>query len=169
VASNKSLACASFATAVAVGACGTPTTSRPTPGPAGIAAPLVVDTIQQFNRDRVREILTAIAGRESEPAGEVFQNVKQLSTTPARTFLAIMNGGYARALGVKCTHCHVEQNYASDEKRPKRAAREMAVMHRIINQQLAGMENIATPRDQNRSINCSTCHRGLVDPRQERR
>ena len=37
-----------------------------------------------------------------------------------------MNYGYSRALGVSCMHCHVEQDFASDEKRPKRAAREMA-------------------------------------------
>ena len=27
-------------------------------------------------------------------------------------FLGIMNGGYAKALGVRCTHCHVEDDFA---------------------------------------------------------
>ena len=39
-----------------------------------------------------------------------------------------MDVGYSRALGVSCTHCHDDQKFASDEKRPKRAAREMAGM-----------------------------------------
>jgi hypothetical protein len=74
-----------------------------------------------------------------------------------------MNEGYSRALGVTCTHCHNDQNFASDEKRPKRAAREMAVMHRMINDALRKMQNIEIPPD-NRPINCFTCHRGAIDP-----
>ena len=74
-----------------------------------------------------------------------------------------MNGGYSRALGVSCTHCHVEEDFSSDDKRQKRAAREMARMHRMINEQLGKMENLETPAAQ-RSINCATCHRGAVSP-----
>ncbi len=76
-----------------------------------------------------------------------------------------MNGGYSRALGVACTHCHVEQDFASDDKRPKRAAREMAVMHKMINEQLGKMQNLETKPDL-RAINCSTCHRGAITPMQ---
>ena len=105
-------------------------------------------------------VLASIAGKEQLPSSQVYQNVTgQLANTPARTLLAIMNVGYARALGVRCTHCHVEGNFASDEKRPKRAAREMQVMHRAINQALANMENIQTPKTENRAINCATCRR----------
>jgi hypothetical protein len=158
---QRVLVLAFTAASILQGACRTPpaATAQATP----TATP--VDTVQSYNTARVQELLAQIAGRENEPAERVFQNVKQMGATPARVFLSIMNGGYARALGVRCTHCHVEANYASDEKRPKRAAREMAVMHRMINQELARMENIATPRDQNRAINCSTCHRGTVRPR----
>jgi hypothetical protein len=86
-----------------------------------------------------------------------------MTNTPAARFLLIMNLGYSRALGVTCTHCHVEEDFSSDDKRPKRAAREMAAMHRSINDQLAKMQNLeANP--QGYFINCSTCHRGSVDP-----
>ena len=74
-----------------------------------------------------------------------------------------MNGGYARALGVRCTHCHDERDFSSDEKRPKRAAREMAAMHWTINQTLAKMKNLTAAPDE-RFINCATCHRGKTDP-----
>jgi photosynthetic reaction center cytochrome c subunit len=129
------------------------------------AAPIPADTIQVTNDRFVREVSARIAGRETDSAGAVFKNVKQLTGVPARQLLVIMNIGYARALGVTCTHCHDENDFASDEKRPKRAAREMAVMHRMINGELRKMENLATPPTQNRSINCSTCHRGKVNPR----
>ena len=62
-----------------------------------------------------------------------------------------MDGGYAKALGVRCTHCHDERDFASDEKRPKRAAREMAAMHWDINQRLQRMENLKSPPDRRQS------------------
>ena len=120
---------------------------------------------QEINDRFVKELSTRIAGKEDEPAEQVFKNIQWLKGVPAGQFLRIMNGGYSRALGVSCTHCHVEQDFASDDKRPKRAAREMAVMHRMINEQLKKMENLKTPKSENRAINCSTCHRGGIDPR----
>jgi len=77
-----------------------------------------------------------------------------------------MNLGYSRALGVKCTHCHVKTDFSKDDKRPKRAAREMALMHFSINQQLAKMENLE-PNPQGHFINCSTCHCGSVKPKEQ--
>ena len=74
-----------------------------------------------------------------------------------------MNGGYARALGVRCTHCHDERDFSSDEKRPKRAAREMAAMRWTINRTLAKMKDLTSAPD-DRFINCATCHRGKLDP-----
>jgi hypothetical protein len=135
------------------------------PGRAAEPAP-TVGAIQQENDETARRVLARIVGKETLPAGQVFQNVKFLENVPAGTFVLIMNQGYARALGVRCTHCHVEGNFASDDKRPKRAAREMQVMHRMINQQLAAMQNIETPPTANRAINCATCHRGAVIPRE---
>jgi hypothetical protein len=86
-----------------------------------------------------------------------------LKDEPADSFLGIMNGGYAKAPDVRCTHCHVADDFASDDLQPKRAAREMATTHHGINQQLGRMENLeGSPQD--RFINCATCHRGRVDP-----
>jgi hypothetical protein len=118
---------------------------------------------QEINDAFVQKISKQIAGHEQEPAGKVFKNVHIMTNAPAARFLLIMNLGYSRALGVTCTHCHVEEDFSSDDKRPKRAAREMAAMHRSINDQLAKMQNLeASP--QGHFINCSTCHRGSVDP-----
>jgi hypothetical protein len=119
---------------------------------------------QEVNDRYEQQFLQKIAGHEKEPAENVFKNVQWLKGEPAERFLVIMNVGYSRALGVSCTHCHVEQDFASDDKRPKRAAREMAVMHRMINEQLKKMQNLET-KPQDRPINCATCHRGAVNPR----
>ncbi|HEV2489278.1 MAG TPA: c-type cytochrome [Candidatus Acidoferrales bacterium] len=120
-------------------------------------------SVQEINDGFVRQISKQIAGHEQEPAGQVFKNIHIFNNTPATRLLLIMNLGYSRALGVTCTYCHVEQDFSSDDKRPKRAAREMAAMHRAINDQLAKMQNL-DPNPQGHFINCSTCHRGGVDP-----
>lgn len=122
-------------------------------------------SVQEINDGFVAKFQKQIAGHEQEPAEKVFKNIQipNLQKAPAARLLLIMNLGYAKALGVACTHCHAENDFASDEKRPKRAAREMAAMHFEINQELAKMQNLA-PNPQGHFINCSTCHRGQVDP-----
>ena len=135
-------------------------TSQTPPG-----VPVVADTTQAFNDDAVRRVLAKIVGREKEPAGKVFENVKYLANVPAGTLVSIMRGGYAKALGVTCTHCHVPGDYAADDRRPKRAAREMQTMHRVINQELQKMDELQTPKTANRAINCSMCHRGQAIPK----
>lgn len=120
---------------------------------------------QETNDRYGAQILARLAGHENEPAEKVFKNIQlpMLKNTPAKRFLLIMNLGYSRALGVACSHCHVEQDFASDDKRPKRAAREMALMHKMINDQLQKMQNLDL-KPEERFVNCSTCHRGAINP-----
>jgi hypothetical protein len=109
----------------------------------------------------VTALLQQIKGQENKPAGEVFKNVQLLKTIPAGRFLRIMDVGYSRSLGIGCDHCHSEDRWEADEKRPKLAAREMIVMVQEINRKLESMEHIDTSEPQ---INCTTCHRGYVKP-----
>jgi hypothetical protein len=88
-------------------------------------------------------------------------NVKLLGDVPAARFLRIMDTGYAKSLGVNCSHCHVEDRWEADEKRPKRAAREMILMTRTINDELVKMQDIDNTEP---AVNCTTCHRGYVKP-----
>lgn len=140
------------------------------PQPQSTTAPSAgqESTTQEINDDFVKRISRQIAGHEQEPAAGVFKNIQLdiLKKTPASRLLLIMNLGYARALGVTCTHCHVEEDFSKDDKRPKRAAREMAVMHFAINQQLAKMQDLE-PNPQGHFVNCWTCHRGSVKPKQQ--
>jgi copper oxidase (laccase) domain-containing protein len=126
------------------------------------AAPAQGSSTQEINDRFVKQFKDRIAGHETEPAEQVFKNIQWFKGTPAARLLLIMNLGYSKALGVTCTYCHVETDFSSDDKRPKRAAREMAVMHRGINDQLKKMQNLEP--NPNRAINCSTCHRGAIDP-----
>ena len=145
-------------------------TATQAPAPSATAAPDSDPSAQEVNDRFVREWSKRIEGREDEPAEQVFKNIRLdwLKSTPAGQFLSIMDGGYAKALGVRCTHCHAEEDFASDDKRAKRAAREMATMHWGINQQLARMQNLRSSADE-RAINCATCHRGAIDPHESQR
>ena len=109
----------------------------------------------------VTELLAAIKGKENRPAGEVFKNVTMLKEVPAGRFLKMMDVGYSRSLGVTCEHCHSEDRWEADEKRPKRAAREMIQLVREINASLEKMQDIDTAEAM---VNCTTCHRGYVKP-----
>lgn len=123
---------------------------------------------QEINDAFVQQISKQIVGHEQEPSGQVFKNIQVdfLKKVPAARLLLIMNQGYSRALGVTCEHCHVKDDFSSDDKRPKRCARDMALMHFDINQRLTKMQNLAA-NPNGHFINCSTCHRGRIDPMSE--
>jgi hypothetical protein len=121
---------------------------------------------QKANGQQVQRIGASIAGRENEPAGQVLKNVRIESyrEIPARRFLQVMNLGFSRALGVTCTHCHVDDDFAADTKRPKLAAREMVALTRTIADRVAALEHLESPPDE-RVVNCTTCHRGAIRPK----
>ena len=133
--------------------------------PTGSAPAAKEPSTQAINDAFVQQISKQIAGHEQEPSGQVFKNIQVdfLKKVPAARLLLIMNEGYSRALGVTCKHCHVDDDFSKDDKRPKRCARDMALMHFDINQRLAKMQNLA-PNPNGHFINCSTCHRGAIDP-----
>jgi hypothetical protein len=127
------------------------------------AVPAFAQTPAAANAKYLERVRASIKGREQDPAGVVFRNVHFLKDVPADRLLLIMDAGYSRALGVTCTHCHDDTDFAADTKRPKRAAREMQTMHKAFNDQLRVMNNALRPADE-RSINCTTCHRGQAIP-----
>lgn len=132
------------------------------PGPAPKASPN--DTLEAANEREAIALLEGIPDRQGDPAEQVFPNVVSLRGTTARQFINTM-GGWSSALGVRCSHCHVDGDYTSDALRPKRAAREMAVMFRTINQDLRKMENLESKPAGTRAITCMTCHQGKPKPR----
>jgi len=108
------------------------------------------------------DLRKAIAGQESKPAGEVFKNIQMLKTMPAGRLLAVMERGFARSLGVTCTHCHVAGAWEKEDKPTKQIAREMWAMVSVINSdQLKNIKNLKGP---NSIVNCTTCHRGQTKP-----
>jgi len=62
---------------------------------------------------------------------------------------------FRTALGVECSFCHVQGDFASDEKHPKLVARKMIEMARSINAKFP---------DGKDHVSCYTCHRGAQEP-----
>jgi len=103
-----------------------------------------------------------IKGHENDPAPTVFKNIKVMTNTPAGRLLSIMEFGFARSLGVDCTHCHVPGKWESEDKPEKQIARDMSDMTTKINKEL--LKNIKNLKSPNPIVNCTTCHRGQVKP-----
>ena len=61
---------------------------------------------------------------------------------------------WGKQVGLECTDCHVEGDYASDEKHEKETARQMYQMVQILNEQ-----NFFKPPG--RQADCFLCHRGV--------
>lgn len=63
---------------------------------------------------------------------------------------------FRTALGVECSFCHVEGNFASDDKQQKVTARMMMNMAKDINSKFT---------DGKAHVSCYTCHRGENEPK----
>lgn len=132
------------------------TTALPTPTPTPTTTP-------EFNQaDTIAKLKEQIKGKENEPAEKVFKNIQMLKTVPAARLLAIMEFGYARSLGVTCTHCHTPEKWEAEDKNTKQITREMAAMVGKINGEF--LKNIKGLKSEMPTINCTTCHRGQVKP-----
>lgn len=120
------------------------------------------DSIVKDREKLYNEELAYIAGRENQPAESVYKNIKLFKGQPAGRVLRIMAQGFAPALGVSCSHCHVAGEYEKEDKPTKQVARDMFAMVTAINtEHLARIKNLRSP---NPSVNCSTCHRGQTRP-----
>jgi hypothetical protein len=113
-------------------------------------------------RQKLADLIKQIAGKENQPAEQVFKNIQTLKGVPAVRLLRIMELGYSRSLGVNCAHCHVVDQWDKDDKPTKPIAREMAKMSQTINNEF--LKNIKNLKGANPGVNCTTCHRGQTTP-----
>lgn len=85
------------------------------------------------------------------PVEQTKKNIKVLQGLPSSQLIPVM-AFMANSLGVTCAHCHVNE-WDSDEKPAKDAARKMIAMQRAINDAHYGGKTVVT---------CNTCHAGHV-------
>ena len=83
------------------------------------------------------------------------KNLKVLKVTTGPEVIQIMRA-FTAGLGVKCEHCHVQGNFASDDNPKKEVARHMISMAMEINSKFP---------DGKMHVTCYTCHRGETEPK----
>ena len=70
-----------------------------------------------------------------------------------------------QALGVACGHCHVRNNFASEENPRKAVARRMIEMTQAINKQFFPEYRGQAEESRLGKVTCFTCHQGLERPK----
>jgi hypothetical protein len=83
-----------------------------------------------------------------------YKNLKLLGASPASSIGDTMNA-FAFALGKDCQFCHVQGNFAADDKPEKASARKMIEMVGAINK---------NHFDGHQAVRCFTCHQGNQHP-----
>jgi hypothetical protein len=159
---------------IAVASCAhAPATPAPaaSPAPANGAPQTVAvrrippsrDSLMKLRAPFVQQVLASIAGRENQPAEQVFKNVQVLKGITAAQLVEKMDKEYSVAMSWNCTNCHrlaPQGNFASDTSNDKRRARFMQQMTNEINTaQLPKLYPKDTPQ-----VSCATCHRGYNEP-----
>jgi hypothetical protein len=119
------------------------------------------DSLSKLRRIMVNQVLASIAGRENEPAGTVFRNVKYNRDMPAAQFVNMMDSSYGRSLGWQCANCHVTTDFSSDAKKDKGLAKLMIEMTQRINKEDMPRISAQNPH----TVTCMLCHRGTNDPK----
>ena len=70
-----------------------------------------------------------------------------------------------QALGVACGHCHVRNNFASEDNSKKAITRRMLEMTRTINQRFFATYRPAEGESRLGKVTCFTCHQGSERPK----
>ncbi len=89
---------------------------------------------------------SVLFGQKSE-----LKNVKVLPFKKKRELVNYMKI-VSKELGVKCSFCHIPNDYSSDKKANKTVAREMILMTQNANSVLNNLNF--------KQVSCWTCHRG---------
>jgi Photosynthetic reaction centre cytochrome C subunit len=109
----------------------------------------------------VAAILATGAGASWAQEEEGFRNLQVLPAGIARADLKATMEGFADQLDVKCSFCHVPDQYHLDDKQNKQVARRMLRLVRYMRENAGDYfkDGIAEER-----IDCWTCHRGKAEP-----
>ena len=94
------------------------------------------------------------AKTQVKTAAEVYKNIQVFKDLPADQLIKTMEIMSA-SLGVNCNFCHVQNDFAKDDKEEKETAREMISMTIGINKNNFGGRT---------EVSCATCHGGKPHP-----
>ncbi|HEY3933038.1 MAG TPA: c-type cytochrome [Gemmatimonadales bacterium] len=123
-----------------------------------------------------RPLAAALVVAYAAPASAQFppEQLKNIKAFPASIQVPVLIDSmkaFTRALGVRCTYCHVgredqsldQYDFAADDNVTKEKARTMIRMVNAINTQF--LAALPARRDPPITVSCITCHRGVAQPR----
>jgi tetratricopeptide (TPR) repeat protein len=122
-------------------------------------------------------LTSSLAAAQTPPAGGGQRaggppppsNLQILPKDSSREQILTTMAAFTAALGVQCNYCHVQEgrggrnDFASDEKPTKKAARGMMLLAREVNAKLP--EAVGKGADATTRVGCATCHRGIPIPK----
>jgi len=100
------------------------------------------------------EVKQKLVSHEDELAETFFKNIEILKDKKASRLPAMMSA-LTGLLGVSCSHCHVPNEWAREDKPTKQTARKMFRMIGRLNKEEFDGKN---------AVSCWTCHRGNPHP-----
>jgi len=92
--------------------------------------------------------------------GGGFKNLQVLDPDIEKDQLKGIMKGFTKMLGVKCSFCHVPDEYELDDKDNKKKAREMI---RLVVYLRQNVDTYFPPDTDPNKIGCWTCHRGSAE------
>ncbi|MSV34583.1 MAG: c-type cytochrome [Bryobacterales bacterium] len=108
-------------------------------------------------------LLVSVSLLAQQPGGgaapPASKNLKLMAPTSDMRFVM---QNFNAALGVQCTYCHVQGDFASDANPKKDIARKMISMVRLIDTSFPSSAGVFP--DGYHEVDCSTCHRGNAKP-----
>lgn len=108
---------------------------------------------------------TAAAAESQRPANpRPLENIKVLTGWSGDEVRAEMRR-MSEAIGEKCEYCHVQGNFASDEKRAKHTGRRMLQLTMAVNKE--SFPDYVAKEGESRlgRVTCYTCHQGATTPK----
>jgi hypothetical protein len=116
---------------------------------------------------RIALILAILVPLFAQEEKQQKQEKQPKREAPAPTNLKVLKGAtgaevsqimrtFTAGLGVQCTYCHIQGNFASDENPKKETARHMIEITKVVNAQFS---------DKKMHVTCYTCHRGEAEPK----
>src|ERR1043166_9402928 len=87
---------------------------------------------------------------------------KNLKLLAPNTDIRFVMQSFNEALGVQCTYCHVQGDFAADTNPKKEIARKMIAMVRLIDTSFPS--SVGVFPDVYHEVDCMTCQRGNVKP-----
>lgn len=135
---------------------------------AGLAAGIVV-LAGSIGAAQTPAVTGTVSGAQAAPPPPMTNLQIIPKDTPRPQVIQTMQA-IAASLGVPCNYCHIQEgrggrnDFATDEKPTKKAARGMMLLTREINEKLPPA--ISKSSDATTRVGCATCHRGVPIPKQ---